>query len=261
MGETSNGINYKSIIILGYKRSGTSLLRVILNSHPDIAIGPEIKFMQRVTKSYPNNFEQFKKVTKQAADDFRYSEETLKKLFDTSSSPEELMENWCVEYRNITGKKIWGDKTPQNFKYLKLLGKKFPDALYVHIVRHPFDVIKSSIKRGEYNGVKTVLAWLVSNTRIRYVSNKHYFFFKYEDFIKDPNKYVFQVFEKLGVEKIDLLSTYQNYDHGRMAEGDSWKKPVYNANINNKEQSLSLKDKLLVKILCFSYLKKYGYKT
>jgi hypothetical protein len=79
--EKSNGLNYNSVIILGYKRPRTSLLRVILNSPPDITIGPAIRFIQRVIKKYPENFEQFKKVTKQATDDFRYSKKSAEKNF------------------------------------------------------------------------------------------------------------------------------------------------------------------------------------
>jgi len=253
-------MNYENLIILGYKRSGTSLLRVILNSHPDIAIGPEIKFMQRVVKKYPQTFEEFKKVAEQATNDFEYSEDSLLKIFNSSSTADELMKNWCIEYKNKSGKKIWGDKTPQNFKYLKLLSKKFPDSLYIHIVRHPFDVIKSSMKRGQYNGIQTILAWFVSNMNVRFVKNKNYIFFRYEDFVKNPNKYIDQILGELGAAKVDLLSVYQYKDHGRIAEGDSWNKPLFNESNSNQKQVLSFKDKTLVRLICFPYLKKYGYK-
>jgi hypothetical protein len=254
-------MNYESVIILGYKRSGTSLLRVILNSHPDIAIGPEVKFMQKAVKRYPKTFEEFKKLSQQSAADFKYDDDTLLKIYNSSSGPGELMKNWCMAYKNITGKKIWGDKTPQNFKYLKMLSKKFPNSLYIHIVRHPFDVIKSSMKRGQYNGVQTILAWFVSNMNVRFVKKKNYYFFRYEDFVKDTSKYIDHILEELGVEKIDLLSIYQDKDHGRIAEGDSWNKPIFNDNRSNKNQKLSFKDKFLVKLICFPYLKKYGYKS
>ena len=75
---------------MGDKRLGTSLLRLILNSHSGIATGPESKF-----------------------------------------------------------------------KYLKLLGKIFL-AQYVHIVHPSYNVIISSIKRNEHNGIRTVLAWFLS---------------------------------------------------------------------------------------------------
>jgi LPS sulfotransferase NodH len=250
-------MGYESVIILGFKRSGTSLLRVILNSHPAIAIGPEVKFMQVASKRYPKTLEKFVRISARDAKDFEYSKETLRKIYDASSSPEDLFRNWCVEYKDRTGKKIWGDKTPQNFKYLGLLSEKFPDSLYVHIVRHPYDVMISSKKRKQYRGLHTIVAWYVSNWKVRFVKKENYIFLKYEDFIKDPAAYVDKILDRLGVEKADLLSVYQKIDHGRIAEGDSWDKPIQAK--ARDEKILSKKDKTLIKLICFRYMKKYGY--
>jgi len=251
-------MNLDPVIILGYKRSGTSLLRVILNSHPDIAIGPEIKFMQRVVKKYPQTFEEFLQIAKREVEDFGYSESTLRKIFENSFSAAELMKNWCDEYRIESNKQIWGDKTPQSFKYLKLISEKFPEALYVHIVRHPFEVMRSSKKRGQYHGIHTILGWVMSNVNIRYVKHKNYLFIRYEDFIQDPDKHIRIILSKLGKEYVDLISTYQNYNHGRLAEGDSWNKPILKTQVKKKE-ILSTLDKFLIRILCLRYFYKYGY--
>ncbi len=250
-------MGYESIIILGFKRSGTSLLRVILNSHPAIAIGPEIKFMQVASKKYPGTLEEFIRISERDAKDFEYSKETLQKIYNAGSSADELLRNWCIEYKNRSSKKIWGDKTPQNFKYLKLLSEKFPDSLYVHIVRHPYDVMISSKKRKQYHGLHTILAWFVSNWKVKFINRKNYIFLKYEDFVKDTEVYVDKILERLDVEKIDLLSLYQKMNHGRIAEGDSWNKPI-EAKARD-EKILSATDKMLIKFICFPYLKKYGY--
>lgn len=251
-------MKYDAIIILGYKRSGTSLLRVMLNSHPDIAIGPETKFMEKVTKEYPKNFETFKKVTARETKDFEYSESDLKIIYDNSNSPAELLKNWCIAYRDKHHKKIWGDKTPQNFKYLKLISKAFPNALYIHIVRHPYDAMGSAIKRKTYRGVHTIIAWVVSNFRVNLVRSKHYIFFRYEDFIKNPLYYIEEILKELEVKKINLISKYQSEDHGRIAEGDLWNRPI-DGEIRRNDKLLTPKDKLLINILCSHYLKKYGY--
>jgi len=82
-------------------------------------------------------------------------------------------------------------------------------------------------------------------------------FLRYEDFIKNPQQYTDPILEKLGVEKIDLASIYRNYDHGRIAEGDSWNKEIIKE--NRDPEVLTLKDKLLIKSICWLYLKKYRY--
>jgi len=250
-------MGYESVIILGFKRSGTSLLRVILNSHPAIAIGPEVKFMQIASKKYPKTLKEFIRISKRDAKDFEYSDETLKKIYEAGSSAEDLFRNWCIEYKERSGKLIWGDKTPQNFKYLRLLSEKFPDSLYVHIVRHPYDVMISSKKRKQYHGLHTIVAWFVSNWKVKFVKKENYIFLKYEDFVKDPALYVEKILDRLNVEKADLLSVYQKMDHGRIAEGDSWNKPIEAKARDGR--ILSAADKTLIKLICFPYMKKYGY--
>lgn len=251
-------MQYKEIIIVGYKRSGTSLLRVLLNSHPQIAIGPELKCMQQIVKRYPSTFEEFKSVCKREAEDFEYADETLKQLFNSSNNWQTLFKNWCVEYMQRTGKEIWGDKTPQNYKYLKQLSGQFPEALYIHIVRHPFDVMGSVIKKGSYNGIRTIGAWVLSNFKIKYIRNKNYMFIKFEDFIGNTEHYLNQITDKLKVQRANLLSAYLDADHGRIAPGDNWNKPVYKTAAKN-DNLLSLKDKILIRLMCGHYLKKYKY--
>jgi hypothetical protein len=250
-------MTFENIIILGFKRSGTSLLRVLLNSHPDIAVGPEIKFMQEATKKYPATLEDFKAMAYREIPDYEYSDETVTRIYNASKTTEDLYRNWCMEYRENTNKKIWGDKTPQNFKYLKFLSKKFPDALYVHIVRHPLDVMISSKRRGQFHGVHTIIAWIVSNWKVRFVKNKNYMFFKYEDFVNDPKKYLDKILERLKVENVDVLSLYQNIHHGKIASGDSWDKPIEAK--KRDDEILSTTDKILIRLMCNPYLRKYGY--
>ena len=252
-------MNYNSIIILGFKRSGTSLLRVLLNSHSALAVGPEIKFMQLAVKKYPKTFEEFKEISKREAEDFEFPEATVLKIFNESKSSDDLLRNWCIEYKDKTGKKIWGDKTPQNFKYLKLLGNKFPDSLYVHIVRNPFDVMISSKKRNQFMGLHTVLAWVISNYKVRYIKKENLIFFKYEDFVKNPTYYLDIILGRLGLQNENLLENYRKVYHGKIAKGDSWDKPITESTERNNK-ILSARDKLLIKFFCFPYLRKYGYK-
>ncbi len=251
-------MKYDSVIILGYKRSGTSLLRVLLNSHPEIAIGPEMKFMQEVVNHYPKTFSEFIKIADREIKDFEFSQESLHKIYDASTSADELMRNWCMEYKEKTGKKIWGDKTPQNFKYLKLLSTKFPGSLFVHIVRNPFDVMISSKKRKQYHGIHTIIAWLVSNIKVKFVKKENYIFFKYEDFVKKPESYLSDILTALGVQDVDLLSAYRQVNHGRIADGDSWDQPIFESK-ERDDTILSAKDKMLIKLICSGYLSKYGY--
>lgn len=48
--------------------------------------------------------------------------------------------------RRAGAKKIWGIKTPAFVRYIPLLARRLPDARFLHIIRHPADVVLSQSK-------------------------------------------------------------------------------------------------------------------
>ena len=61
----------------------------------------------------------------------------------------------------------WFDKTPQNIYGILLLSAVYPDAKFVHIVRHPLNVV-SSLRAGKVMGPHTIQAGI--NTWLEAVS-------------------------------------------------------------------------------------------
>ena len=124
------------IIVGGCHRSGTSLVRRLLNSHSRINCGPEVKFFR----------------------DFYgdYFQDPLSHLrFSTSARsilPEDdllmIMGDAFVKLHRLAmqraGKSRWADKNPENVLYLadweRILGGRF---LFVHVVRNPLDTLAS----------------------------------------------------------------------------------------------------------------------
>lgn len=249
----------KVIFIIGYPRSGTSLLRVILDSHPDLSIGPEIKFTEKIIKSYPCDLETFKNISARTISDYNYDEIEVKNIFDSSKNWQSLYENWCVYYARKRNKLYWGEKTPTSYKYLKHLINEFPDAFYLYIVRNPYDVMGSLKKKGWYKGLKSLFAWCYANFNSRLLSTKKKMFIKYEDFVTDPEYFVKLIQNKLGLVEYNLLSQYQNLDHGRIATGDTWNQPIKSSEDTKKKNMLTYKEKLLVGFFCSYYLHKYKY--
>jgi len=130
------------IVVGGCLRSGTSLIRRILNAHSRIHCGPEVKFFR----------------------DFYgdYLDDPLSHLRFTSTARAILAETELLEVlggafvsmheraMNAAGKARWADKTPENVLYLseweKLLGDRW---LFVHVVRNPLDTL-ASIKEARF---------------------------------------------------------------------------------------------------------------
>jgi hypothetical protein len=124
------------IIIGGCHRSGTSLIRRILNAHSRIYCGPEVKFFRDFYNDYAN-------------DPIRHARFMISAR-DVLPEPEllELLGQAFVKLHERAaaraGKPRWADKNPENVVYLdqwqQLLGDGW---FFIHVVRNPLDTLAS----------------------------------------------------------------------------------------------------------------------
>lgn len=120
------------IFIIGCQRSGTSLLRRILDSHPHIACPPESKFILPLEElvRHPQALEGLDSMGFTRAMVFHRLAAFVTGFFD--------------DYAASKGKRRWADKTPNYVDCLPFLDELFASkACYIFIVRHPFDVCLS----------------------------------------------------------------------------------------------------------------------
>jgi protein-tyrosine sulfotransferase len=127
------------IFIFGVPRSGTTLLRTLLDSHPAIACGPEtpwlgghqprsvhdlVKFLAEDKHGYCASYGQPREAVVAAARRF----------------VSDLMES----YARAKGKRRWAEKTPDNVLYVDFLLELFPEAKVLWLVRGTLDVAAST---------------------------------------------------------------------------------------------------------------------
>jgi len=124
------------IVVGGCHRSGTSLLRRILDAHPRIHCGPEVKFFLDFYGGFIEDPVGHLRFIKSAR----------------SILPEdELLETLGAAFLEIheraaraVGKPRWADKAPENMIFLdawsKLLGENW---VLLHVVRNPLDTLAS----------------------------------------------------------------------------------------------------------------------
>ena len=124
-----NDLKYP-IFLFGFPRSGTTLLHVILNNHPDIEVIEEqpivtnvITKFEDILGKYPKNFN-------------KLNSKNIK-LF------EKIYLNEIDKYRKNKNKKLYIDKLPLNFVHIALINRIFPKSKIIFAVRHPCDVILS----------------------------------------------------------------------------------------------------------------------
>ncbi len=134
------------IFIVGCQRSGTTLLRLILDSHARISCGPETRFLR-----------DFAHITRDSWDRLslygfpkEYWHEKVAGLFDSFQS----------DYAQRRGKSRWADKTPLYALSLDYITELFPTCQVVHVIRDGRDVVASHRDRWGYvSALKATAKW------------------------------------------------------------------------------------------------------
>lgn len=126
---TGTGTGTAPIFIVGCQRSGTTLLRLTLDSHPRIACGPETRFLR-----------DFERIT--GADWHRISRFGLPREYWLRSVGQ-FFGSFQADYAAARGKARWADKSPLYALILDYVWEVFPDAQVVHLIRDVKDVTSS----------------------------------------------------------------------------------------------------------------------
>jgi LPS sulfotransferase NodH len=127
------------LFVLGVSRSGTTLLRVILDRSPGIAIPDETFFIPPLAHRHsspvdPAEFlDDIRRLPRLAAWEVP-AEDFAARLVPGMSIGEALAAVFSA-YAAKHGKPRWGDKTPMYMRHLGLIERLFPDAQYVHLIR------------------------------------------------------------------------------------------------------------------------------
>src|SRR5437773_11128912 len=141
-------------IIVGSPRSGTTLLRFMLDSHPELAIPPETGFLKRRPKRWWSR-KSLREIFFRAVinypspvpvwPDFEIPEEAFWEAL-TEITPFTIAEGYRAFYRLYAarfGKSRWGDKTPLYCLDLNAIRRVLPEARFIHIIRDGRDAALS----------------------------------------------------------------------------------------------------------------------
>ncbi|OLD98664.1 MAG: hypothetical protein AUG91_08655 [Actinobacteria bacterium 13_1_20CM_4_69_9] len=135
------------VVVLGVRRSGTTLLRVMLDRHSQLAVPDESYFVPQLADRHLRRVD---------VDDFLDDLRRLNTLAEWDVPLEKVRARLrdgmpigaaiaavYTVYAEERGKQRWGDKTPMYMQNLRLLERLFPDALFVHLIRDGRDAALS----------------------------------------------------------------------------------------------------------------------
>lgn len=195
------------LFLVAAERSGTTLLRLMLDHHPSIAMNHE--FHLAATEVPPGEgwppLESF-------SEWLRTDRITMLSGFsiDRSLSYPELMDSFLTQRRDSAGKPIVGATVHRHFE---LLLRIWPDARFIHLFRDGHDVASSTIGMGWAGNV-----WVGADGWIRahgewhrlhqQLSNDRWIEIRFEDLVCDPEATLREVCTFLGVPFDDAMLSY-----------------------------------------------------
>jgi hypothetical protein len=142
------------VFVVGCGRSGTTMLRMMLDSHPDLAIPGESHFLPSLARRRPGYLTGETVDAAALADEivgiphwkrWGTGEDLVHRRVAALKEPSfaDVIEAVYMAYADARSKQRWGDKTPIYVRSIELLAELFPTARFVHVVRDGRDVALS----------------------------------------------------------------------------------------------------------------------
>lgn len=262
--------------IIGRPRSGTSLIRMVFDAHPNVNIPIESPFIVSMHSRYKKVTHWDRKTLLQFYNDlfsfnhfseWTIDEDRLKNELLSMTGEHEFNELIQVVYSNYNSMfpkeeiLLQGDKNPYFTLYIRKLAKIFPEAKFLFIYRDYRDHFYSMSRVDFEADIPALIGWrwkyYVRDTE-RFIKKYPHrsLLFRYEDFVCAPDKYLKQFCEFLNIpvdEKV--LNYYTISDTAKKFHGDemdkyhtSLMKPVNKSRIGLWKTNLS--DKQVKELDC-----------
>ena len=215
--------------VVGMNRSGTTLLRMMLDAHPQLTIPPETHFVPDLIKlaregaATPEGL--LKVIVSQREwGDFGISEDELLERFRALGTPDAdaAIRAFFEAYAERVGKPRWGDKTPRYVTRMRLIEEALPEAHFVHVIRDGRDVALSVRDRTvkDYTVERVAQRWKekVSKARRDAPLLRHYMELRYEDLVLDPEAALRRISEFAELPYDDAMHRYHEGAERRLQE-------------------------------------------
>jgi hypothetical protein len=214
--------------IVGVPRSGTTLLRLMLDAHPELAIPPETHFIPSVIRAVRRGGSADRVASlithhRRWADfglDAGELRDRIRALDPLEAGP--AIRAFYELYATGQGKPRWGDKTPGYAVKMRRIQRALPEARFVHVIRDGRDVVASRNRRSRDPLPVDVAArrWKrrVISTRKRAEGIAHYLEVRYEELVTEPEATLRRVCAHVELPFDAAMLRYHERSAERLAE-------------------------------------------
>lgn len=192
------------IFILGFPRSGTTMIEQMLSAHPDVSAGGELPFVHEwqnlVANLLPGDQPFPQRIVQTETADFHHIPGLMRDYYLGRAETYGLFRE---------NRPLFTDKMPLNDVHLPLIRLAFPQATIIRMIRHPLDVALSMLSHNLTHGynagyrLETIIAHMVAMHDL----SQHYdaalshptLDLKYEDFVTDQKGHTLRVLGHTGL--------------------------------------------------------------
>ena len=253
--------NAPLIFIGGYARSGTTLMRAILDVHPLVSCGPETKIIPEILqfiKEY--KLKKARELLNSGFDDFILDSATSFFIYY-------LMENHIRNTKRLCA------KDPDILYHINLIHKLFPKAKFIHMVRDgravAYSMMSQVEKENTFEIFKTYFGTWNSFNQESYsqclsVGDQVCKVIKYEDLVLNTRDTVKSVAKFLNLTWTDKFLNHDKYVGNKIVlsktewSNDQIKLPIYKDSLSKWEGKIQDYDHKYVKSIG-TMLNKFGY--
>jgi len=229
--KAKNGGRLPVPFIVGVGRSGTTMLRLMLDAHPDLAIPPETHFVPDLIDAIEDGASPEQAVATMTA---------VRQWGDLHTDPADVVARWerlgrfapgpalrafYEIYAERQGKPRYGEKTPAYVKSMIKIEGALPEARFIHVIRDGRDVALSRWKRtlGDKDPAPAGQVAETWQRRIRRAQRhgrkvSHYLELRYEDLVTDTEPNLRRIADFLELPWDPVMLTYYENAAERMAE-------------------------------------------
>ena len=206
------------VFVICTLRSGSTLLRVLLDSHSQIR-SPHELHLRYVSVHF----------------DQKWSERSMKELgLDTRAADYLLWDRLLHRELTASRKSIIADKTPNNVFIVDRLREAWPDARFIFLLRHPGAIARSRQKYKGEGADELIIKYVEALEAARQTYDGHTV--RYEDLTANPERELRKICDFLGVPYEPTMLDYGQFDHGRYKSGlGDWNEKIKSGAIQPPE--------------------------
>jgi hypothetical protein len=206
--------------VVGVGRSGTTLLRLMLDAHPQLAIGPETQWVSDVI----NVADPVSAIVgSRTWGDFGLDpDEFTRRAADQDLAG--VLRAFYGLYAESQGKTRWGEKTPGYVRNMDSIAAVLPEARFVHLIRDGRDVALSRRARGmgaDKPMTKTANLWrrrIEDARKQAHGLDGRYVELRYEDLVADPEPHLRSICDFIDLEFDSAMLRHDKGAEERLAE-------------------------------------------